>query len=255
MPPGTLLFRTGATVASAKKPGMMRSWQSALGAALLAAALLCACGRGGNQSESQPPREWKNPSDFPLYPRSAVVNVVPVDTTAMFAVMRANDPSADLPRNFHGHVIIAETGATAAQLRNWVAALESAPPRGFHDTTSHTTRSRGRLSHGKDHFDVNGDGTAQFETADGSRWVWLIAADPRQIHQQAGGLFALIDAYSAAPGFLRSPIDDQAKKQTGYTVTEMLDAKSPAGAVIAELKKLQSADRRAILLIDESKTK
>jgi hypothetical protein len=230
---------------------MTRSWPSALGAALLAAALLSACGRGDNKSESQPPRAVKNPSDFPLYPRSEVVNVVPVDTAQMFAVIRANDPTADLPRNFHGHVIIAETGATMPQLRSWVAALEAAPPHGMRDTTSHTTRT----SHNKNTFDVNGDGTAQFEAADSSRWVYVITADPKQIHQQAGALFTLIDAYSAAPSFLRSTIDDQAKKQTGYTVTQMLDANSPAGAVIAELKRLQSVDRRAILLIDEARTK
>ena len=231
---------------------MTRSWPSALGAALLTAALLCACGRGGDHREaSQAPRAVKNPSDFPLYPRSEVVNVVPVDTAAMFAVIHANDPSADLPQNFHGHVIIAETGATMAQLRTWIAALESSPPRGLRDTTSHGTRA----SHKKNTFDVNGDGTAQFEAADSSRWVYLVTADPRRIHDQAGALFTLIDAYSAAPDFLRTPIDDEAKKQTGYTVTQMLDAKSPAGAVIAELKRLQSADRRAIVLIDEVKTK
>jgi len=231
---------------------MTRSWPRALGAALLAGSLLCACGGGGDhRNASQPPEAVKNPSDFPLYPSSEVVNVVPVDTAQMFAVIRANDPSADLPRNFHGHVIIAETGATIAQLRSWVARLESSPPHGMRDTTSHTARS----SHKKNSFTVNGDGTAQFEAPDSSRWVYVITADPRQIHQQAGALFTLIDAYGAAPGFLRAPIDDQAKKQTGYTVTEMLDAKSPAGAVIAELKRLQSVDRRAILLIDEARTK
>jgi hypothetical protein len=231
---------------------MTRSWRRALGAALLAGALLCACGHGGeNKGESQAPRTMKNPSDFPLYARSEVVNVVPVDTAQMFAVIRANDPTADLPRNFHGHVIIAETGATAAQLRSWVAALESSPPLGMRDTTSHTTRS---AKHEKGVY-LTGDGTAQFENADSSRWVYVITADPKQVYREAGPLFTLIDAYTAAPSFLRAPIDDEAKKQTGYTVTEMLDAKSPAGAVVAELKRLQSADRRAILLIDEAKTK
>ena len=229
---------------------MTRSLPSALGAALLAAALLCACGRGGDHhEESQPPHAVKNPSDFPLYPRSEVVNVVPVDTEQMFAVIRANDPTAKLPRNFHGHVIIAETGATMPQLRTWVKALESSPPLGMRDETSHTTRS----AHRKNSFDVNGDGTAQFANADSSRWVYVFTADPRQLYQQAGPMFAMIDAYKAAPGFLRAPIDDAAKKSAGYTVTEMLDPNSPAGAVIAELKRLQSADRRAILLIDEAK--
>ena len=102
---------------------------------------------------------------------------------------------------------------------------------------------------------MNGDGTAQFENADSSRWVYVITADPKQIYQQAGPMFTMIEAYKAAPGFLRAPIDDAAKKSVGYTVTELLDPKSPAGAVLAELKRLQSVDRRAILLIDEAKTK
>jgi hypothetical protein len=235
----------------------MTRWSSAsaLGAVLVAGALLCACSRGEHGGASQPPRAVKNPSDFPLYPRSEVVNVVPVDTAPMFAVIHANDPSADLPQNFHGHVIIAETGATMNALRSWVASLEAAPPHGLRDTTSHTTSHSARSSRDINRVELNGDGTAQFEAPDQSRWVYVITADPRKIHQQAGPLFALIDAYTAAPNFLRAPIDDEAKKQTGYTVTQMLDAKSPAGAVIAELKRLQSADRRAILLIDEAKTK
>ncbi|MEA2787361.1 MAG: hypothetical protein QOF71_3465 [Candidatus Eremiobacteraeota bacterium] len=229
-----------------------RSWPRALTAALLAGALLSACGRGGEHRDaSQPPRVVKNPSDFPLYPRSEVVNVVPVDTAAMFAAIHANDPNAQLPRNFRGHVIIAETGATATQLRTWVAGLESSPPLGMRYARPHTTRA----ADGKQHALINGDGAAQFENKDSTRWVYVITADPKQIYQQAGPLFTMIDAYKAAPDFLRSPIDDAAKKSAGYTVTEMLDAKSPAGAVIAELKRLQSVDRRAILLIDEAKAK
>ena len=231
---------------------MKRSWPRALGAALLAGALLCACGHGGaNKSEMQAPRAVKNPSDFPLYPRSEVVNVVPVDTAQMFAAIRANDPTADLPRDFRGHVIVAETGATAAQLRSWVATLESSPPLGMHKSVSHSTRS----AHRKNGVSLNGDGTAQFENADSSRWVYVITADPKQVYRQAGPMFTMIEAYNAAPGFLRAPIDDAAKKSVGYTVTELLDVKSPAGAVLAELKRLQSVDRRAILLIDEAKTK
>jgi hypothetical protein len=236
---------------------MTRSWPSVLGAALLTAALLCACGRGGGEhNESQAPRAVKNPSDFPLYPRSEVVSVVPVDSTQMFAAIHASDPTAHVPENYRGHVIIAETGASLAQLQSWVAALQSAPPHGFHDTTSHTSRSsRTRSPSDKNRFDINGDGTAQFETADASRWVYLITAEPRKIYEQGGALFTLIDAYSATPDFLRGPIDDQARKQTGYTITQMLDAKSPAGAIIAEIKRLKTTNRRAILLIDETKAK
>jgi hypothetical protein len=239
---------------------MTRSWASALGAALLAGALLSACGRGGGEhrNAAEAPRPAKNPSDFPLYPRSEVVDVVPVDSKQMFAVMRANDPSTRLPDDYHGHVIIAETGASMAQLRTWLAALQSSPPSGFHDATTHGAHSssrRSRSSSDGSRMELNGDDTAQFENANGSRWVYLFTADPRQIYREMGPIFTLIDAYGAAPDILRGPIDDTAKKQTGYTVTQMLDAKSPAGAVIAEVKRLQSADRRAILLIDEAKAK
>ncbi|MDP9105954.1 MAG: hypothetical protein M3N49_08470 [Candidatus Eremiobacteraeota bacterium] len=240
---------------------MTRSWPSALATALLAVALLCACGRGGggeHRDASEVSHPAKNPSDFPLYPRSDVVNVVPVDSKQMFAVMRANDPHAQLPDNYRGHVIIAETGATMPQLRSWLAALQSSPPSGFHDTTSHVTHSSSRGSHSSDgtsRVEFNGDDSAQFENANASRWVYVFTADPRQIYREMGPVFTLIDGYRAAPDFLRGPIDDTAKQQTGYTVTQMLDVKSPAGAVIAELKRLQSSDRRAILLIDEAKAK
>jgi hypothetical protein len=238
---------------------MTRSWPSALGAALLAGGLLCACGRGGGEhrNASEAPRPMKNPSDFPLYPRSEVVNVVPVDSAQMFAAIRASDPTSRVPENFRGHVIIAETGATLPQLHTWLAALESAPPHGLRDMTSHTRRgsTRGsRSSRGDGNtIDLSGDELVQFESADGSRWVYLFAADPRQIYREMAPIFTMIDGYAAAPDFLRGPIDDAAKKQTGYTVTQMLDPKSPAGAVIAEVKRLKSADRRAILLIDEAK--
>jgi hypothetical protein len=238
---------------------MTRSWPSALGAALLAGALLCACGRGGgaHRNAAEAPRAMKNPSDFPLYPRSEVVNVVPVDSAQMFAVMRANDPSSRLPENFRGHVIIAETGATMPQLRTWLAGLESAPPHGLRDMTSHRTRSATRGSRsprdGANGIDLNADDVVQFESGDGSRWVYLFAADPRQIYRDMAPVFAMIDGYAAAPDFLRGPLDDAAKKQTGYTITQMLDPKSPVGAVIAEVKRLQSSDRRGILLIDEAK--
>ncbi len=237
---------------------MTRSWPLGSGAALLAAALLCGCGHGGEHTEaSGPARVTKNPSDFPLYPRSAVVDVVPVESAQMFAVIRANDPTAKLPQNFRGHVIIAETNASMPQLRTWLNALQSSPPLGLHDTTTHGARSsRGSRSSGDgSHVQINGDDAVQLENADSSRWVYLFAAEPRQIYRDMAPIFTFIDGYAAAPPILRGPIDDAAKKATGYTVTQMLDTKSPAGAVIAEVKRLRSADRRAILLIDEAKAK
>jgi hypothetical protein len=41
----------------------------------------------------------------------------------------------------------------------------------------------------------------------------------------------------------------------GYSITELLDPKSPVGAVVTAVKQLQGTGRRAILLIDESAAK
>jgi hypothetical protein len=223
----------------------MKRSVSSLCAAVAAAALLCACAhRDTHQSGSQTRQVLENPSDFPLYPRSVVVTVVPVSSAQIFAAMKASDPSADLPKNFSGHEIIAETGATLKQLDAWITALEAAPPRGFHKVSQHDSN-----------FTTNRNVAlgANFENASGGRSVFIIVADPRKLHEALGPAFALIDNYQAVPGMLRGPLDGEAKKQFGYSVTELLDAKSPVGAALATLKRMQSGDRRAILLIDESK--
>ena len=219
-------------------------------AAALVAVLICGCSRGAEQRTTTTTTEHRvleNPSTFPLYPRSQVVTVVPVDSAQMFAAMKASDPKARLPKNFRGHEVIAETGASMDQLRAWVQGLKKAPPSGFHKVTNRDGSSLGNNSQDKDAVG------AQFATADGGRSVYVVAADPRKVHDALGPAFTLIDSYSAVPGVMRGPIDDQAKKQLGYSVTELLDPKSPIGAVVATVKRMQSVDRRAILIIDESR--
>lgn len=213
--------------------------------------LLCGCGGRGadeHRAASDAAAPAKNPSAFPLYPNSEVVTVVAVDSAQLIAAMRKSDPAAQIPRNYRGHEVIAETGATMPQLASWIAALKASPPRGLHATTHGSFNL-----HASDGTDKGKEVAAQFESADAARSVFVIVADPRAIRDTAGPLFTLIDSYGAVPAVLRGPIDDQAKQQFGYSVTELLDAKSPVGAVIAELKKLQAANRRAILVIDEAK--
>jgi hypothetical protein len=224
-------------------------------AALTAAVLLYSCGKQASTTESTRAQNERaggrtvNPSSFPMYPGSVVTIVVPVNSAQMFAAIKAADPSAELPPNFRGHEVIAETGATMKQLSAWIAQLKKAPPPGLRHVSEKNwklpTDAKGRAL----------DAGAQFENANASRTVFVIVADPRRIKEQLGPAFALIDSYNAVPGMLRGAIDDQSKKQMGYTVSEMLDAHSPVGAAISTVKRLQAEDRRAILIIDESKAK
>ncbi len=228
-------------------------------AAVVAAVLICAvtasCAKHEEtQTTTAPPahRLVVNPSDFPLYPGSGVITVVPVDSTQMFAAIRKADPQASVPpKNYRGHEIIAQTNASMAQLSAWVVSLQKSPPAGFHASKDHIDVSRG---------DANGwssktvDGGA-FDASGAQRSVYVFVADPTRIRAQMGPAFDLIDNYAKVPGMLRGTIDDQAKQQMGYSVTEMLDPNSPVGAVVTAVKRLQGTGRRAILLIDESQTK
>ena len=229
-------------------------------AAVIAAALVCVASTGcAKHEESQTTTNApsthllvENPSNFPLYPGSGVMTVVPIDSAQMFAAIRKGDPNADLPKNnYRGNEIVLQTNASMAQLSGWLATLRKTPPAGFHASQNHIDVSNG---------DTNGwssktvDG-GSFETPDAQRSVYVFVADPQRIRTQLGAAFDLIDNYSKVPGMLRGPIDQQAKQQLGYSVTEMLDPKSPVGAAVTSLKSLQGTGHRAILLIDQTATK
>ncbi len=232
---------------------MSRPRASSLLAAAVAGALLSACGGGGQQAKTEAPAHRgpvRNPSDFPLYPRSVVTTVVPISSKQMFAAMRASDPHADLPPDFRGNEVIAENAASVRQLSGWVRALESRPPLGLHYVPSHKRSSRTRSSN-----DSGLENAIELDNGDGSHTVYVIVADPRQVRAALGPVFTLIENYSAVPGMLRGPLDDQAKKQFGYSVTEMLDPRSPVGAAIATVKRMQAVDRRAIVVVDLAKAR
>lgn len=221
-------------------------------AALVAAG--CARHETHETAVSETHASTRNPSSFPLYPSSAVVQVVPVNSAQMFAAIRKSDSSTELPSNFRGDEVIAETTASMAQLRSWIRTLQNAPPGGLR----YVPERRGD----KGSIDLNTDGNdrdtvvgAQFAGNDGARSVYVIAADPKRLREQLGPVFTLIENYNAVPGVLRGPIDEQAKKQVGYSVSEMLDEKSPVGAVIAQVRRMQQRRTRGILLIDESKAR
>ena len=224
---------------------------AALAAAALAAALLPACAK--DEEGTSAGRHWSttNPSTFPLYHQSAVIAVVPVDSSQLFATIRRNQPNSEIPRNYRGHEIIAQTDATMGQLRGWMNSLKSAPPNGFHVSSNHD------LNVGENNnrdFTKNAAVGVQFDTSGAGRTVYVVVADPKKIREEMGPAFALIESYGQVPSMLRGPIDDQAKKQLGYSVTEMLDPNSPVGAVVTAVKQLESSNHRAILLIDESRS-
>jgi hypothetical protein len=102
---------------------MGRVRTSAILCAAVVGALVCGCARNETHEQKAGPTHaavLENPSDFPLYPHSAVVDVVAVNSAQMFAAIKASDPGAEIPTNFRGHEVIAETSASMDQLGAWL---------------------------------------------------------------------------------------------------------------------------------------
>ncbi len=195
-----------------------------------------------------------NPSDFPLYRPSKVVSVAPFDTGKLIDAMihseagKSMRPGETPPPPVLGSEVLAATPATLAELRSWVKQLASSPPKGLvlqKESVQHDESARQFM----DTFGYDG---LAFHSSDNKRGVAVLVLDPKKVHEKLGVVFDLIDKYQALPAALRTSIDEQAKKQVGFTVTDMLDKSSPLGLVITATKELSSTNERAIVLIDGS---
>ena len=81
--------------------------------------------------------------------------------------------------------------------------------------------------------------------------VVVMVVDPQTLDEKAGAMLGLIGRFKHMPRMLRDPIDAQAKKQTGFSITEATNPDTPIGAAVAALDELRDfggprnrADRR-----------
>lgn len=193
-----------------------------------------------------------NPSDFPLYQPSKVVSVAPIDTGRLIDAMMRSEVRKSMrkgetpPPAFRGSEVLASTSAPLTELRNWVKQLSSAPPKGLaldkRSSKANETQRRFMEDYGYD--------GAAFQSRDGKREVAVIVFDPKRVHDKLGMVFDLIDKYHALPGALRGGFDEQAKKQVGFSISDMLDKGSPVGLVVSATKELSTTGERAIVLVD-----
>ena len=92
------------------------------------------------------------------------------------------------------------------------------------------------------------------ETENGKRHgVVVMAVDPQLLDEKAGPMLGLIGKFKLMPRTLRDPIDAQAKKQTGFSISEATNPDTPIGAAVAALGQLRDFGGRGIVLIDAVK--
>ena len=145
-----------------------------------------------------------------------------------------------------GKEVVAESGATMADLSTWMKGLASTPPAGYTAVAmegADSARTRAR-AYGVDFQAFN-------HTEGGKKHTTLVVAiDPATFNTKARPVLDLVSKYKMLPQALRDPIDAQMKSRIGYTASEALQPTNPIGAAIAAADELGSSGQRAIVVID-----
>ncbi len=227
--------------------GMTRTYLPLLAIAVLLAA--CSSPHAGSgQGASTAPA---NPVDFPLLYGADVLS-----THVWHNTITARPGAADSAvfsegaGTYDGHDVVAGTQALMPSLEAWLQDLSQHPPPGYTIALSGNGVEAVRT-----HTRELGVDFVAFQSMQNGRrhGVVVLAVDPATLDEKAGPMLGVIGKFKLLPRTLRDPIDAQAKKQTGFTVTEATSPNTPLGAAIAALDELRDFGGRGIVLIDAVK--
>jgi hypothetical protein len=219
----------------------------ALISACLAAAVLAACA-SGNGVKPSPSPALRNPLSFPLYPDAVLISAKSFKQ-AVHANTSAQSVFAQGNGTYAGHEVVASSAADLSALGAWLDQLNSAPPPGYTALEPQTNLEE------EEQAQQDGLDYAVFRHKSGSatHGVLVIVMDPQLLNKRFGTILRMAERYRALPGFLRAPIDNEAKARYGISVTEATQPDSPIGAALDALGELKRTNVRGILVIDAQK--
>lgn len=220
-------------------------------AACAAAVALAACSGGHPGGAGKPSPKATNPVSFPLFDGAEVLSARTWRETISSRPGVAD--SALLSQGagtYDGHDVVAGTQALMPSLETWLHDLDAHPPDGY----ASALRGNG-VDAVRDHTRDLGIDFAVFERSENGKrhGVVVLAVDPQTLDQKAGPMLGMIGKFKSLPQTFRDSIDGQAKKQTGFSVTELTNENSPIGAAIAALDELRSFGGRGVVIIDATK--
>jgi hypothetical protein len=234
----------------------MRSSRFAyLAVAVLLGVAACSGGGGGNRSgggsSTGASPTATNSVDFPLFDGASVLSSREWHQTITSrpgvgdnAVFRQGAGTYD------GHDVVAGTQALMPSLEAWLHDLDAHPPAGYTSALQGTGVEAVR-AHTRD----LGVDFAVFEggTNGKKHGIVVLAVDPQMLDAKAGPMLGMVGKFKLLPQSLRDSIDAQAKKQTGFTISEATNPDSPIGAAIGALGQLRDFGGRGVVLIDAVK--
>lgn len=217
-------------------------------AALWTCVALFAAGCSKNETAQTQPSPLAT-VNFPMYAGATVVDVAPYDTTEIVKALKAHDTSSkhdDSLQPQRGSEELAKTSATLAELQTWIQGLQKTPPAGL-EVSGSALRSAQVGAQSTTQWGMDGVG---FASKDGARSVAVLVLDPKLAYAKAKTMLDLVDKYQSLPGFLKSPLEDQLKKQTGVSISQMLDRTSPVGLALYAVRTMHDSNDRAIIVLD-----
>ncbi len=187
-----------------------------------------------------------NPAGFPFYPGSSVLVVrrwrhalSPTERTA-FGIVGGGG-------TYQGYEVVTATQESFSRLDAWLRDQTARPPDRYQLGLwgSGVDQARAQANaYGLDFalFDREEHGSPHE--------VAVIGVDPALLQSKAGFVLSMLGRFRYLPQVLRGPIDEQAREQTGFTVSEALDPTTPIGAAIDALGRLNGAQARGIIYLD-----
>jgi len=215
--------------------------------ALVAAATLGACSGGSRGSEGSA----ANPVAFPLFGGSEVLSAHSWhDTIAARPGTADSAIFAQGAGTYDGHDVVAGTQAVMPALEAWLEDLGAHPPDDYRVAVTGSG-----IDAAREHARDLGLDFIAFENSEAGKrhGVVVMVVDPETLDAKIGPLLGLIGRFKHVPKMWRDPLDAQAKKQTGFSISEATDPDTPIGAAIAALDDLRNYGGRGIVLIDAVK--
>lgn len=151
---------------------------------------------------------------------------------------------------YDGHDVVAGNQAYMASLESWLGDLSAHPPDGYALAMSGNSVEAVRT-----HTRALGIDFVAFEGSESGKrhGVVVMVVDPQTLDEKAGPMLGLIGRFKNMPKMLRDPIDAQARRQTGFSISEATNPDTPIGAAVAALDQLRDFGGRGIVLIDAVK--
>jgi hypothetical protein len=219
--------------------------------ALATALLLAACATGNHGSAGSPSPTPTNPIVFPLFDGASVLSSRAWRTRISARPQVAERAVlAQGAGTYYGHDVVAGTPALMPALETWLDDLAANPPDEYHVAVTGNGVDAIR-THARD---LGVDFLVFEEDVQGKRHgVVVMIVDPQTLDEKIGPMLSLIGRFKHVPRMLRDPLDAQAERQTGFSITEATDPNTPIGAAVAALDELRDFGGRGIVLIDATK--